>query len=45
MLTLPKRDASSRVGPMDQPASFDSTPEFAYFKEQIRKLIAVPAAL
>ena len=27
---------------MDQPASFDSTPQFAYFKEQMRKLLTVP---
>lgn len=25
-----------------KPASFDSTPEFAHFKEQMRKLLTVP---
>jgi hypothetical protein len=25
-----------------KPASFDSTPEFAHFTEQMRKLVAVP---
>jgi len=29
------------MGPMDQPASFDSTPQFAHFKEQMRKLLKV----
>jgi len=28
--------------PMDQPASFDSTPAFAKFREQMRKLLTVP---
>ena len=27
-----------------KPGSFDSTPEFAHFTEQMRKLIAVPKA-
>jgi len=27
-----------------KPASFDSTPEFAHFKDVMRKLIAVPKA-
>jgi hypothetical protein len=30
------------MGPMDQPASFDSTPQFAQFREQMRKLLTVP---
>jgi len=30
------------MGPMDQPASFDQRPEFAHFKEQMQKLLAVP---
>jgi len=29
---------------MDQPASFDQRPKFAHFKDQMRKLLAVPKA-
>jgi hypothetical protein len=32
------------MGAKMEPPSFDSTPEFAHFTEQMRKLIAVPKA-